>query len=203
MSKFQIILDTAMCALWITTYTLVLIGSIRYRYPLISPITQAIIAPFEFSALCLFIKLNSFRLDYASIAYLYWTVIEIVIIGVFIRDGYIKKKHIVPYSSMVLLITAVMIWRVTVKGHMFLYSYINTFIGVIIWLLYIARNKNYPMKSISLILFITKLTADLFAIPVYFGNGTWLENSVCILLPTVDVCFIALYFLRKRNKKVF
>lgn len=81
-----------MCFLWIATYTLVLVGTIKYRFPLISPITQAMIAPLEFSVLFLFIKLDAFRLDYASMAYLYWSIIEIVIIIVMIRNGYIRKN---------------------------------------------------------------------------------------------------------------
>lgn len=56
MSKITIALDMAMCVLWIVTYTLVLIGTIRYQYPVISPITQAIIAPFEFCVAVSFLR---------------------------------------------------------------------------------------------------------------------------------------------------
>lgn len=59
-------LDIAMCFLWIITYTLVLIGTVKYRYPLIAPISQAIIAPFEFAVLIRFVIHGNLSLDYVS-----------------------------------------------------------------------------------------------------------------------------------------
>ena len=49
MENIRTYLDATMCLLWIVTYTLVLIGTVKYKYPLIPSVTQLIIAPFEFS----------------------------------------------------------------------------------------------------------------------------------------------------------
>lgn len=199
MSTIQIILDVSMCMLWITTYTLVLFGTIRYRYPLISPITQAIIAPFEFSVLFLFIKLNAFQLNYASVAYLCWSVIEIVTIIVIVRAGYIRKKYILPYVGAVLLITGIMVWLVAVKQYMLAFSYINTFVGMSCWLAYVIRRKDYPMNGITLTIFLMKLTADILGCLVYFGQGSLAVNALSVMLPVVDFCFIPTYFMRKKK----
>ena len=49
MEQYRIVLDVLMCVLWISTYTLCLISTIRYHYPALSPITQLVGAPFEFA----------------------------------------------------------------------------------------------------------------------------------------------------------
>lgn len=188
-----------MCLLWITTYTLVLIGTIKYKYPLISPITQAIIAPFEFSVLLLFLKMGPFRLDYATIAYLYWSIIEILIIVVMIKNQYIRKGLIVPYIGALLAMTTIMIYCVTIKERMFFFSYLNTFVGVIVWLIYIINDKDFPLNRISLAIFFTKLTADTLAVPVYFEHGYGIEKILCVLLPVLDSFFVLLFIYRKRN----
>lgn len=187
-----------MCFLWITIYTLVLFGTMKYRYPLISPITQAIIAPLEFSVLFLFIKLNAFRLDYASVAYLYWSIIEIVIIILMIRRGYVRKRYRGPYILAIICITAIMIYWVTIKEYMFFFNYLNTFSGIIVWLIYVIRNKDYPMKPITLVIFLIKFVADVLAFLVYNGDGNWAADTMCILLPVVDFLFILIYLKRKK-----
>lgn len=197
MTKVQILLDIAMCLLWITTYTLVLIGSIRYQYPLISPITQAIIAPLEFSVLFLFIKIGAFRVDYASIAYLYWSIIEISIMLLMIKNGWVKKKYQIQYVICVCVITAIMIYWVTVKENMFFFTYLNTFSGIVIWLLYVIANKDFPMKPITLAIFIIKFIADIFALGAYFGVGNWAAQVMCVLLPVIDLFFVIIYIMRK------
>lgn len=200
MTQIQIILDVGMCLLWITTYTLVLIGTIMYRYPLISPITQVIIAPLEFSVLFLFIKLGAFRLDYASVAYLYWSIIEIIIISVMMKKEYIRKKYTIPYIGTLISITGIMVYWVTIKENMFFFNYFNTFIGIFFWLIFVLENKDYPMKSITLAIFIIKFIADVLAFVVYHGEGNWVANLLCILLPVVDSIFLLVYFRRKTEK---
>lgn len=191
------ILDTAMCLLWMVTYTLVLIGTIKYRYPLISPISQAIIMPFEFSVLLLVTAVGQYKFNYASGAYLYWTLIEIVIIIVILKSGFMKKKHIVPYISFVVIFTILMVYLVTIKSNMFFFSYFNTFVGDVIWFGFILKN-DYPMKPIALATFITKCVADILGACVYFGNGNFVINMMAVLLPSLDLVFILVYFVRKR-----
>ena len=201
MNDLFVVLDIALCGLWILTYTLVLIGTIKYHYPLISPITQAIIAPFEWSVLFLFLKLEISITDYAFITYLYWGIVEIAIIYVILRMGYIKKKLIKPYIALIVMVTGFMVYLVTIRQHMLSFSYINTFLGVLIWAKFI-RNKNYPMKGFSLAIFATKFLADFLGAIVYYGDGIWIINIVSILLPVLDFCFIIEFFLRKKSGKM-
>ncbi len=73
------ILDELMCFLWISTYTLCFISTIKYRYPALSPIAKLLSAPFEFAVLFRYIYNGSLGFDYVSIAYLYWTLFEIAL----------------------------------------------------------------------------------------------------------------------------
>lgn len=200
MTKLQTALDAIMCILWIATYILVLIGTIKYKYPLISPVTQVIIAPFEFSSMFLFIKLGAFHLNYASMAYLIWTLAEILIMYVMFKHEYIKRAHKVPYLIVFAVITAIMFYLVTIKEKMFFFSYFNTVLGVGFWLLYVITNSAYPMKTITLLLFLTKFMADVLGFLVYYGFGNVFENIMCSLLPIVDFVFILVYLNRKKRK---
>ena len=196
MEKYQIVLDLTMCCMWSLTYTLVLIGTIKYKFPLISPVTQAITAPFEFAVIYIFLTKNTLSFDYVSFSYLYWSIIEIVIIICVIKLNFIKKKHIFPYILTVVGITVVMCFLVSHQSQMLYFSYINTFIGEFIWLLYITK-KDYPTNLLVISVFFFKFIADLVSIPVYFGAGYWTVNFICALLPMLDFAFIVIYFQKK------
>jgi len=189
-----------MCLLWIVTYTLVLIGTIKYRYPLIAPITQAIIAPFEFSVLIRFIIQGSLDFGYVSLAYIYWTIIEILIIGVIIKRGYIQRKLIIPYLLLICTMTGIMCYWVVIKNCMFFFSYFNTFIGELFWLHFILKT-DYPMKPLALAAFVAKFVGDAISIPTYLGDGIWLISAICVLLPVLDFLFILIYFKRSKERK--
>lgn len=198
MSKVQIILDISMCMLWVTTYILVLIGTIKCRYPLISPITQAIIAPFEWSVLFLFHKLGMAGFNYAFIVYLCWAIIEIVIFYAIEKLGYIKKRYIKPYIVLILVITLLMLYLVAIKEYMFFFSYFNTFLGVFIWAKFI-RHKDYPINGISLSVFIMKFLADILGAMVYFRMGSMIISLLSVFLPVLDFYFILIYIVRKKK----
>lgn len=199
MSNLKIFIDSTMCMLWIVTYTLVLIGTIKTKYPMISPITQAIIAPFEFSVLVLQI-VSSSKFNYAFAAYLYWTVIEIAILAFILRSGFIKKKYILPYLMMCIIITAIMIYMVVIKRFMLFFSHFNTFVGLLFWLGFIIK-RDYPMTHVALAIFITKFVADILGALVYFGEGGWVIDLLAVLLPTVDIIFFVVYFVRVDKRK--
>ena len=200
MTKIQIILDTTMCFLWVVTYTLVLIGTVKYRYPLISLNTQAIIAPFEFSVLFLFLKIRSFRFDYASMAYLYWGVIEVLIFLAILKSGHLKKKHIIPYVMTVVAFTGTMIYWVTIREYMFMFSWLNTTVGIVFWLIYVIRQKDFPMNSITLAIFVIKFLADVLAFIVYYQRTDWTINLA--ILPALDFMFFPVFFIRRRKQCV-
>jgi hypothetical protein len=141
--------------------------------------------------------LGNFGFDYVSMAYLYWTLIEIAIIMVMLKNGYIKKKYRALYIILAICITAIMVYLVAFRGQIFFFSYLNTFIGVIIWLAFVIKRKDYPMKTITLAIFIVKFIADVLGFIVYNGYGSWVENAMCILLPIIDFLFILLYLKRK------
>lgn len=187
--------DAVLCFLWMLTYTLVLIGTERYKYPLISPITQILIASLEFSVVFQLILDGGIGWNHIWISYLYWALIEAAIIGVQIKRGFIPKHHVGGYLFLLATATMIMCYLVAYKGHGFFLSYFNTFVGEIIWLVHI-RKKDYPMKPIALLLFSTKFAADAIGISIYFGRGSWMTDLISVLLPVLDFMFIHIYCLR-------
>lgn len=200
MSALTRMTDAVMCLMWITTYTLVLIGTCRYRYPMISPYAQAVIAPFELSVTVMFITRGQLGFNYPSVACIYWTVIEIAIIAVILKSGFVKRKHIAPYIVLCGAITCAMLYLVTFKGYMLFFSYFNTFVGVAIWFGSILR-RDYPMKPLALAAFITKFVGDILAAIVYFGVGGWCVDLMSILLPPLDFAFVVVYVVRRKQNK--
>lgn len=188
------ILDEIMCFLWILTYLLTFLGSIKYKYVLIHPLTPAIIAPFELTVVLNFIVTNT-SVNYAFIAYICWAVIEIALIGLILKKEFILPKERFIYISCVFLITCVMCYFVIVEKQMFFFSYFNTIIGVIFWFGHIFK-KDYPMKPLALLAFLTKFLADLIAIPVYLFEGSLLISLICVLLPILDLAFVVVYIIR-------
>ncbi len=85
------VLDIAVCFLWAVTYSLVFVCTVKYRFPLISPVTQLLIAPLELAVLLNFVINNNFNINYVTLSYIYWSIIEIAILSVVFRLGYIKK----------------------------------------------------------------------------------------------------------------
>ena len=201
MSGVELFLDAAMCFLWVLTYTLALIGTVRYQYPLIAPMTPMVIAPLEFSCLILLCKLNAFRWDYASVAYLYWVLIEIAIIVVLIKNGYIKKEWRGLYVETLLVLVAIMVVVVAVKEQMLLANYVNTTTGVALWLVYFIRSKEYPLTMLTWTVFVVKCVADILAFLVYYADGDWVVFVLSILLPLIDFSFLAIAAVRKIQRK--
>ncbi|MBQ5328240.1 MAG: hypothetical protein J6J15_03540 [Oscillospiraceae bacterium] len=198
MENIRTYLDATMCLLWIVTYTLVLIGTVKYKYPLIPSSTQLIIAPFEFSMWLGFIIGGGFSINYVTAAYSYWTIIEIAIIYVVLKISNTSSESKWLYLIAVCTMTCIMYYLAIYKGWMFFFSYFNTFVGEIFWLIYFHK-KDYPIKPIVLIIFIAKCIGDAISIPVYFGRGIWIISLISILLPTLDILFILAYIKRKKK----
>ena len=195
MSYTTIIIDATMCLLWIVTYALVLIGTIRYRFPLMEPMAQAIMAPFEFAAWLLFILNRQSGSIYSLVAYSCWALIEILIIVVAIKNGYIPQERIVWYLIKTVILTLVMFDLAVRQNHMLFFSHFQTIVAEVIWLRFVQKN-DYPVRPIALAVFITKFVADAIAVFVYFGKGSCIINILCITLPVLDAFFIVAYIIK-------
>lgn len=189
--------DRIQCLLWIVTYTATLIGTLKYHYPLINPISQAIIAPFEIAVLIRYIIRGQFGFNYVFITYIFWVGLNLLIMYI-IKKRHIPEKYGIAYIVLVYVMIMIMFYLVALKNHMFFFSYFNTFIGEVIWF-GILFKKDYPMKPFALIAFFAKFIADTIAAPIYWGVGPWLINMICVLLPILDFGFIVVYFIRKRQ----
>ena len=170
----------------------------KYRYPLISPLAQGVIAPFEIMMAVLFAISGSPGFDYISLAYTYWAVIEIAIILAILKLKFMPKRRILPYIAFVLFVFAVLYYGVAIQEQILQFSYVNTFVGVALWLIHIFR-REYPMNGFTLLIFLMKFIADIFAI-IYYGEGTWFVDFLCVLLPILDFAFLVVWVCRRRQK---
>ncbi len=201
MEPYQIVLDGLMCVLWITTYTLCFISTIKFHHLALSPITQLMIAPFEFAVLYGLISKGTFSLNYVSIAYLYWAFIEIALCVLVIKYAFqSNRKKTVVFILALAVMTVLMIYLVTVKKYKFFFSYFNTFIGELFWFYYILKD-DYPIKPLNLAAFIAKFVGDAISIPVYLFTGNIVSSVVCVLLPILDFCFVYVYFVRSLKNR--
>lgn len=188
-------IDAILCVLWTVTYTLALIGTGKYKYPIIPPITQLIIASLEFSVLFQLVKDGIFWENHVFTSYLLWTILEIAIIVSQIRQGFVRKQHVILYLALIAGITFMLCYWVAYREQQLFFTLFNTLLGEIIWLIQI-RKKDYPMKPMVLAMFLAKFVADVMSVPVYFGRGSWVESLMGVLIPTVDFLFIHVYFQR-------
>jgi len=204
MSGIIVFLDAAMCLLWIATYILVLIGTVKYRYPLISSATQLVIAPFEFVMLLMMLG-GGFRADYITGAYFCWTAVEIAVICVIVKSARIRTWCKGMYILAVCLMTNLMYYLVVLRGWNFFFSYFNTFVGVLLWFGYFLK-RDYPEKPLVLAAVVTKLLADTISIPVYFGKGGWATDLLIVLLAVLDFAFLLVCVERwrtRRSKRIY
>ena len=197
MSKLYQILDASMCLCWCLTYVFVLIGTLKYKYPLISPITSAVVAPFEFVVLIFLIMERAIGFNHVFIAYFIWSFVELAIICIMVSKKYVRHRPL--YIIAVVIVTFVMFFFVVIARKMFFFSYLNTLIGELFWLRFCLKKKDFPMKAITLIAFLLKMVADLISVPVYCLYGTFFETAMCLLLPVVDSLFIILWFVRRKK----
>lgn len=201
MNEFQIVLDSMMCLGWVITYIFVIIGTYKYQYPLISPVAQAIIAPFEIAVLIKYIVIGYFGWNYPTFAYLLWTILDVGAIILILNMKYLKPKLVKKYVLLIILITVVMCYCVIIIDQMYFFSYFNTMLGEIIWFKFIFKD-NYPLKRYSLFAFISKFIADTIAIFVYLDAGPLLIDIICIALPILDLLFIIVWFYKKQKCKI-
>ncbi|MBQ8611074.1 MAG: hypothetical protein IJ412_05110 [Oscillospiraceae bacterium] len=118
------------------TYTLAFLGTVRYRYPLISLQTQAVIAPFEWIVLLnLFFK--SARFNYAVAAYVLWALLDFAIIVLSFVTKKVPLKRKMMFLMLIILVTVALYDTVINHDAMFFFSYFNTIVGVLIWLGYV------------------------------------------------------------------
>ena len=193
MSELQTFFDLTMCVGWMTTYTLVLISTKVYKYPAISPYAQAAILPVEIGVFIARIMWKNF--DFIHFCYLFWCLLEIAIIVEIIRLKFVKNLKL--YFVFIGVLSAVVVYLVIVHNMMLFLTYFLTLCGVLIWFIFILKNKDYPFKPLNLAAFLSKFVGDAVAVPVYLGDGKIIEDIVCVALPSLDFMFIIVYFLKK------
>lgn len=192
--------DAIMCFFWVVTYLFVLIGTMKYRYPVFPLAMQFFTLSNELAVLLYFVKTDVI-FNYAVAAYLCWGVLEIAILIAIARTGFYKTKHIVSHFVATIAFSGPVFWLLTAFDSMLFICYFFAFFGELFWFVEIFR-KNYPIKAITLMAFVSKFLADGFAVPVYFNRGYLLIDCVCVLLPLIDLAFIVIWFVRRKQGSI-
>ena len=193
--------DIAMCFLWIITELLCLIGIKKYKKPILPPLSQLVIAPFEFAVVIFFIIRHA-EANYALFSYFAWAIIEIIIVF------YYYKFHLIPnklkhwYVILLILQTVVLVILIlNIDGSFAFFGVFNTLIAIIIWFVHLYIT-DYPMNSFTLCIFIFKLFADTTGSIAYVFNSPVIICCILIAMVIVDICFFPTwFFLRKKQKQ--
>ena len=201
MTQLELLLDALMCCGWITTYTLVLIGTKIYKFPLISLSTQISIASVEIAVLISFI-VNKYIFNYAYFAYLYWSVIEVMIIFISLKQRNFTKEQKYKYWVTLIVLIIIMSFILKIDKGMLYFTYLNTIVGMILWFYY-TLEKNYPIKPFVVAIFIVKMIADILGAIVYYNSYNNLVRFMSVFLPCIDLPFIILYFYRYFNQEKY
>jgi len=192
--------DAIICFFGVVTYLFVLIGTVKYRYPVFPLAMQFFTLSNELAVLLYFVKTDVI-FNYAVAAYLCWGILEVAILVANIRTGFYKTKHIVLHIIVVAVCSGLLCYLLSAFACMIFVCYLPTFIGEFFWLARILR-RNYPIKAITLMAFVSKVLADGFAVPVYFNSGYLLIDCVCVLLPLIDLAFIVIWFVRRKQGSI-
>ncbi|MBQ7862794.1 MAG: hypothetical protein IJ349_11420 [Clostridia bacterium] len=201
MSTIERIIDIVVTFGWSATYTLVLVGSRKYKFPLMSLLAQLIIASLEIAIFIGFV-LNDYKFDYVYFAYFYWSLVEIIIIFTSIKQkGFTNKKKYV-FFIVLTVFTIVMSFLLKINNGMLYFALLNTILGMVVWFYYIL-DKKYPVKPFALAIFIVKLISDVLGTVVYINSHDTLVAVFTIILPCIDFLFIILYFYRRYNKEKY
>lgn len=194
-------IDVIVCFLWNLTFTLIFIGTKKYKYPVIRPVAQIFSASIE-TAVAINIAIKSASFNYAAIAYWYWAVIELLIIFEVVKMNYISKDKIKPFFITLAVLTAIMLGFLQMPKGMLYFALINTIIAMTIWLYYIL-DKDFPISWFTLVTFIVKFVADALGTVVYFGQHDLFVAVMTVVLPIIDIAFFVVWFYRRFNEEKY
>ncbi|MCR5042089.1 MAG: hypothetical protein K6C36_08355 [Clostridia bacterium] len=198
MPEFLKRMDVVMCCLWIVTELLCLIGIKKYRKPVLPPMSQLVIAPFEFAVVIYFIITHAVA-NYAFFSYIAWAAIEIVIVKYYYRYRLIPQKMKSWYIVLLAAQTAVLlVFILKVEGSFPFFGVFNTLAAIMIWFVYLFK-PNYPMNHYTLCVFILKLCADLAGTVVYFPGSSAVIRGILVSMVLVDVGFFPAWAVLRRS----
>ena len=164
-----------------------------------APVSCLIIVPWEF-AITVQGLIRPTVFNYGMIAHLAWSLLEFSIIFVILfHIRYYSRQKTVFYLIFVLLNTILMsLIFLLPKGQIYT-SYINTIIGVSVWLFYTAR-VNYPRTRLNAAIFILKLIADVLGFMAYYDYDA-VVLIMSIVLPIIDTAHLWIFFRKKSQHK--
>ena len=196
------LLDLVMGGLWVAVYALVIVGSLKYKCPRISPLFPVLVLPWELTAVLY---------DFAQKTPVSWTQINRIgfctgnmIIGMIILRWFMQNNDRRWIYNLLIFIffTAIMhqyVFR-TENGELY-FSFIVTLLGCFFWLLYILK-KDFEPLPIDCVIAAIKMTADAIGCAWYF-NQMGSANFLCIMLLLIHMIHFVVVVSRIYQKKHF
>ena len=197
LNEVQTTLDIFMTIAWTITYVLCVIGIIIYKKRIIP--TYFFTFNFAIEIACL-IYFCIHKATYLIFIYSIWALLEIAMIVLFFRYHLLNKKNIIQHALLLAANVLIAMYLIMEKKQMTVINYLYALIGVIIWYIGIFK-KDYPLRALTLIIFVIKFLADASVIYTYFDVSKPFVDVVCIALPALDFTFIPTYFILKRRNK--
>lgn len=199
MKGYLLVFDILIVVFWVITYLLILISTVKNKYPCISPLAQIPALSLEIS-ICMYYFVGQKGFNYIVIGYILFSVLELTIIFVAFKRINLGKEKINKYFLLLLICIFLMCFLIRVNNGILYFNYVNTIIAMTMWLFYIV-NPNYVFDWINLSVFISKTLGDLSAMIVYFNYLNPFVSLMTVLLPILDLIFIIIWFKKFCHSK--
>lgn len=195
------LLDALMCGMWIAIYTLVLISSIKYAYPAISPLFPAFVLPWEITAVLYDIKVNV-AFSYAVIAHVGFALLNLLILLVvlFRLRWYSLPQSLLYFAFLVASVFVQYRFVFQQENGQLFSSFFVTWVGVLAWLLFIQK-REFPLNVLNIVIAALKATADTIGCALYFNKAGVIVKTCCVLLILTHMLhFVAIMRKSKRDR---
>ncbi len=194
-----------MATLWVVVYLLSLISTCKSKHPAIAPLASAFIVPWEIIITMRNIIQESNGVGYIVYTQCGWGILHFITVCIvlFVLKYYPPKKMI-AYILFACAVGGLLLLIFTTQHGQLYTSYINTWIGILIWLFY-ARRSDYPLTKLNMAIAICKCVADTFGFIVYWRQDA-IVFTVALLLPLTDAIHVvvlarAMYKRKIENKR--
>lgn len=196
------LLDVVMGGMWVTVYALVIVSSLKYKCPRISPLFPVLVLPWELTAVLY---------DFTQKQPMGWTQISRIgfctgnmIIGTIILRWFMQNKNQRWIYNLLAFICLTVIMHQYVfrsgKGELY-FSFIVTLLGCIFWLFYILK-KDFEPLPIDCVIAAIMMTADAIGCAWYFDQ-MGRAKILCIMLLLIHMIHFVAIVSRVGQKKHF
>lgn len=206
----MVYIDITMAALRIAIYAMVLVKTIRDKYPAMSPVGTTFVAAWEFasSVMLIYSVITSgfyetiYYGGYVFIVQLIWALLEFAIILTYLlRCKVYSLKWIILYVAWIIAATAFVLFVVfSFEWGQIISYFIGALAAMIAWMIYAFREEfRFDKQCIAIAAF--KALVDILGWIYYFKFGLPIVSVLCTILPIADLTYLTgvIIMYRKEN----